>query len=208
MDADDVIETLPIADWHGPFDPVLKARALDALEAGQVLSAHLPFSLAPDEAFLLSPSVMGSERKNISFDAASGQVGNTSLSGADAERLRTMLRRFGDVAETLLRDLLPSYAPTLERARTSFRPAEIAGREILAAPRRQAAPCRRVPQPADARSPHPANVHQRRSGWRRAGLAGRRAVPGLCPPVLAARRRRIAGKRLVVAAPRGHQGAT
>ena len=39
-----------------------------------------------------------------------------------------MLRRFGDMAETLLRDLLPGYAPALERARTSFRPAEIAGR--------------------------------------------------------------------------------
>jgi hypothetical protein len=83
----------------------------------------------PDETFLLSSSVMGSERKNISFDPATGGLGNTSLSGDDAERLRTMLRRFGDMAETLLRDLLPGYAPALERARTSFRPAEIAGRE-------------------------------------------------------------------------------
>ena len=72
---------------------------------------------------------MGSERKNISFDPASGTVGNTSLTGDEADRLRTMLRRFGDAAETLLRDLLPGYANTLERARTSFRPAEIAGRE-------------------------------------------------------------------------------
>jgi hypothetical protein len=72
---------------------------------------------------------MGSELKNISFDPATGGLGNTSLSGDDAERLRTMLRRFGDMAETLLRDLLPGYAPALERARTSFRPAEIAGRE-------------------------------------------------------------------------------
>jgi hypothetical protein len=40
-----------------------------------------------------------------------------------------MLRRFGDMAETLLHDLLPGYTSALERARTSFRPAEIAGRE-------------------------------------------------------------------------------
>ncbi len=129
MDAHDVIETLPITTWRGPFDAALCARALDALEAGRVLSAQLPFALAPDESFLLSPAVMGSERKNISFDPASGRVGNTSLSGGEAERLRTMLCRFGDAAETLLRDLLPNYAPVLERARTSFRPAEIAGRE-------------------------------------------------------------------------------
>jgi hypothetical protein len=129
MDAADVIEALPITDWHGPFAAAAQVRAIDALEAGRVLLAQLPFALAPEERFLLSPAVMGSERKNISFDPASSEVGNTSLAGAEAERLRMMLRRFGDAAETLLRDLLPGYAPALERARTSFRPAEIAGRE-------------------------------------------------------------------------------
>jgi hypothetical protein len=128
MDARDTIETLPVTAWGGPFAPSLRTRATEALEEGRVLLADLPFLLSPDEAFLLSPAVMGSERKNISFDAASGQVSNTSLSGTEADRLRAMLRRFGDEAETLLRDLLPGYAPMLERARTSFRPAEIAGR--------------------------------------------------------------------------------
>ncbi|HME23304.1 MAG TPA: Kdo hydroxylase family protein [Acetobacteraceae bacterium] len=130
MDPHDVIETLPIAAWHGPFDAALQARAIDALEAGRVLLlANLPFRPLPDETPLLSPAVMGSERKNISFDPSSGAVGNTSLTGAEADRLRAMLRRFGDAAETLLRDLLPGYAAALERARTSFRPAEIAGRD-------------------------------------------------------------------------------
>jgi len=128
MNVQDVVETLPIADWHGPFDAALRARACNALEAGRVLLARLPFAVAPDEAFLLSPSVMGSERKNISFDSADGSISNTSLSGVQADRLRAMLRRFGDSAETLLHDLLPDYAADLERARTSFRPAEIAGR--------------------------------------------------------------------------------
>lgn len=129
MQASDVIEGLPITDWQGPFAPPVQTQALDALEAGRVLMARLPFHLAPDETFLLSPAVMGSERKNISFDAATGRIGNTSLSGGEAERLQTMLRRFADMAETLLRDLLPGYASALQRARTSFRPAEIAGRE-------------------------------------------------------------------------------
>jgi hypothetical protein len=129
MNAADVIETLPLPDWHGPFDTVLQARARDSLEAGRVLLAHLPFAPLQDEMPLLSPAVMGNERKNISFDPASGSLSNTSLPDADAERLRAMLRRFGDSAERLLHDLLPGYAPKLERARTSFRPAEIAGRE-------------------------------------------------------------------------------
>lgn len=130
MDATEVIESLPIREWHGPFDASLRTQAVDALEGGRVLLLpQLPFRVTPDETFLLSPTVMGSERKNISFDPTTGSVGNTSLSGAQAELLRSMLRRFGDVAEGLLRDLLPGYAPALERARTSFRPAEIAGRE-------------------------------------------------------------------------------
>ncbi|HSZ89267.1 MAG TPA: Kdo hydroxylase family protein [Acetobacteraceae bacterium] len=129
MQASDVIEGLPITDWQGPFAPPVQTQALDALEAGRVLMARLPFRLAPDETFLLSPTVMGSERKNISFDAATGRIGNASLSGGEAERLQTMLRRFADMAETLLHDLLPGYAPALQRARTSFRPAEIAGRQ-------------------------------------------------------------------------------
>ena len=45
-----------------------------------------------------------------------------------------MLGRFAEQAQTLLHGLLPRYAPALERARTSFRPAEIAGRST--APRK------------------------------------------------------------------------
>jgi hypothetical protein len=129
MDAREVTEELPITEWHGPFDAALRMRAVDALESGRMLLlAQLPFRVAPEETFLLSPGIMGSERKNISLDPSSGKIGNTSLSGADAESLRAMMRRFGDGAERMLRDLLPGYASTLERARTSFRPAEIAGR--------------------------------------------------------------------------------
>lgn len=124
-----MLEQLPLSDWHGPFDPVLQANALDALESGRVLLfANLSFPLSRNEMPMLSPAVMGNERKNISFDAASGHISNASLSGGEAQALGAMLRRFGDAAEMLLRDLLPRYASTLERARTSFRPAEIAGR--------------------------------------------------------------------------------
>jgi hypothetical protein len=129
MNAHDVIESLPLCEWHGPFDPALRVQAVEALESGRVLSARLPFEIAPNEVSLLSPAIMGSERKNISFDPATGSIGNTSLTGAQSECLQGMLRRFGDAAEQLLHDLLLGYASALQRARTSFRPAEIAGRE-------------------------------------------------------------------------------
>jgi hypothetical protein len=71
MDARDIIAALPITEWHGPFDTALPGQAIEGLEAGRgLLLAHLPFRIAPDELFLLSPSVMGSERKNISFEQA------------------------------------------------------------------------------------------------------------------------------------------
>ena len=39
-----------------------------------------------------------------------------------------MMQRFADAATSLLKDLMPRYADQLQRARTSFRPAEIEGR--------------------------------------------------------------------------------
>ena len=125
----DIIEKLPLAAWHGPFDPPLRHRATEALESGHVLLLDLPFHITYEERFLLSPKVMGNDRKNISLDPVSGHIGNTSLTGNEAAKLAAMMQRFADGATHLIRDLLPGYASTLERARTSFRPAEIAGRE-------------------------------------------------------------------------------
>ena len=88
--------------WQGPFDPSLQAQALDALEDGRVLLLdHLPFQVLPQETRLLSPKVMGTERKNISFDLERRQIGNTSLAGTQAEALgdaAPLRRRSGKVA--------------------------------------------------------------------------------------------------------------
>lgn len=130
MDARDVLEVLPITAWHGPFDAELQRRAVDALESGRVIMLpDLPFRVSADERLLLAPSVMGSERKNISLDPATGRLSNSALAGTQAAQLAAMMERFGSGAARLLGDLLPGYAPSLQRARTSFRPAEIAGRE-------------------------------------------------------------------------------
>jgi hypothetical protein len=127
MDASEVLERLPIAAWHGPFDPAVQAHAADALEAGRVLLLpELPFRVGPDEADLLDPAVLGGDRKNISFDPTSGTASNARPD--KAARIAAMLDRFGTAAEQLIADLLPAYAATLERARTSFRPAQIEGR--------------------------------------------------------------------------------
>ncbi len=123
------LETLPLSDWRGPFTGDMQARATAALENGKVIVLpDLPFRLMPEEMAFLDPATSGDGRKNISFDPKTGKIANTSLNEDAALRLKAMMDRFGQSTFQFLRDLLPSYAPALKRARTSFRPDEIEGR--------------------------------------------------------------------------------
>lgn len=71
MSTPEVLETLAVADWSGPFTPDVQARAVDALEAGRVLVLpRLEFHFDPCETGFLDPSVAGGDRKNISLDPA------------------------------------------------------------------------------------------------------------------------------------------
>jgi len=129
MTTEDVLEDLPIADWAGPISPEMSARALDALEAGRVvLLPRLEFRLEPSETGFLDPSIAAADRKNISLDPGATTVDAASLEPGQAERLAAMMNRFASQATALVEALAPPYAGRLERARTSFRPVEIAGR--------------------------------------------------------------------------------
>ena len=129
MTADEVLEILTTAAWDGPFPPALQRHAADALEAGRVLVLPaLRFDVMAGERRFLDPASLRGGRKNISLDPASGRLGNCALPTADAAALVAMMRRFADSALGLVTGLLPGYGPALERARTSFRPAEIEGR--------------------------------------------------------------------------------
>lgn len=126
MTADEVLERLPVTAWHGPFDPAIQARAVEALEGGKVLvMPALPFAIAQGETRLLDPATLGEHGKNVSLDPQTRRLSNTAVPVADAALLAGMMQRFADAARALLIDLLPRYAAQLERARTSFRPAEI-----------------------------------------------------------------------------------
>ena len=128
MTQDQVLENLPIGAWRGRFETALQQRAADALEAGKVLMLDLPFEIQPGERRFLDPASLGGTRKNVSLDPETRQLGNTAVVAEDRAALAAMMQRFADNAAGLLRDLLPGYAATLQRARTSFRPAEISGR--------------------------------------------------------------------------------
>lgn len=135
MTADEVLERLAVSAWGGPFDHATQARAIEALECGKVLVLpDLSFAIAPGETRLLDPATLGEHGKNVSLDPQTRRLSNTAVPAADAATLAAMMQRFADAALALLTDLLPRYTAQLERARTSFRPAEIVRRNY--SPRR------------------------------------------------------------------------
>ena len=123
-----VITPLDRTSWSGGDGPSGPAAAAEALERGAVLFfPRLQFSPLDDEGALFTPQILSSA-KNASFDPDSGRVGGTTLSGPDLVRLRGLMDRFSRQAATLVDGLLPAYRGRIVRARTSFRPVEIAGR--------------------------------------------------------------------------------
>jgi 3-deoxy-D-manno-oct-2-ulosonic acid (Kdo) hydroxylase len=123
------LQIVEIDRWSGPFPAELRARAVDALENGDVVYfPKLPFELQDSESGLLSPEVADAKSKNVSLDPKSSSIKGTPAPDAVRAKLQAMLERFGASATQLVNDLFPEYAAGLERARTSYRPVEILGR--------------------------------------------------------------------------------
>jgi 3-deoxy-D-manno-oct-2-ulosonic acid (Kdo) hydroxylase len=127
MQPDQVVTEIPVTGWSGPFEPAAARDTAPALEAGRVvLLPALAFDVSAAERDVLSADLLSGKRKNISFDPATGRIGGAE----DAPpALPELLKRFATQATTLAHGLLPAYATQLRAGRTSFRPAEIAGRD-------------------------------------------------------------------------------
>jgi hypothetical protein len=123
------ITTVEHAGWAEAAAPAVAETATVALERGSVLFLpRLPFVVEPQDHTIFSPTILSSA-KNTSFDPATGTVGGTTLSGAALGQLQQLLSRFSAASADLVGQLFPPYRGRLVRARASFRPAEIAGRE-------------------------------------------------------------------------------
>ncbi len=131
-------------DWHvGDAD----RACIAALEAGKVLYfPRLAFALTADERRFLTPAIRDPKTRNISLDAAGrlkGAVGDEATQAA----LAAMIGRFRGQAQALIDRLLPRYASqevprpegsargalgdadALRLAPTSYRPAQVEGRQ-------------------------------------------------------------------------------
>jgi hypothetical protein len=124
----DVLFRTNIDSWTAPVPDDLRRAAIAALESGRVLFfPELGFALRGSEKTLLSPALSDGRAKNISLDP-DGKLKHTNVSADHRTALRAMMERFAQGSVTLVGNLFPGYAAKLERARTSYRPVEIAGR--------------------------------------------------------------------------------
>lgn len=99
----EVLETIEIDRWAGPFPADLQSRAVEALERGNVLyCSRLAFMLEESERSLFSPALSNGNAKNISLNPASGLLQGTEATDAERGRLRAMTERFARAATRLL----------------------------------------------------------------------------------------------------------
>jgi 3-deoxy-D-manno-octulosonic acid hydroxylase-like protein len=123
------LTTTALSSWADAVSPAVAADSTAMLEDGRVLFLpNLAFVVSRDERAIFSPSILSSS-KNASFDPVTGRVGGTTLAGDEQAHLARIMGRFSDAALTLVSALFPRYRDQLVRARASFRPAEIAGRQ-------------------------------------------------------------------------------
>ena len=119
------IVSLPIEHWDQVCSTQQQDTAVQALERGSVvLLPQLAFLLDDAERRFLDPR-LADAGKNISLNPANGALQGSRDS---LEPLRGMVERYANSSATLLKQLLPSYLPTIQTGRTSFRPVEVEGR--------------------------------------------------------------------------------
>jgi 3-deoxy-D-manno-oct-2-ulosonic acid (Kdo) hydroxylase len=123
-----VVAQETITQWTEANSLTAQQRAVNALEDGCVLYLpRLKFALSDDERQFMQP-VMKGNRKNISYDALTGELRGGEFSAGEGRSMRAMMERYATSARSLIANLLPQYQDGLIQGRTSFRPVEIVGR--------------------------------------------------------------------------------
>jgi hypothetical protein len=110
----EILESLDIMCWQGPFSPEIVLKSADTLEMGKLLYApRLPFELSEAECRFLSPDCLDGTAKNISYRPGSGALKGTSCrgTGRDPERsplrlLERLVGRDAGVKRDLMKDFL------------------------------------------------------------------------------------------------------
>jgi hypothetical protein len=119
--------------WGTRVSVSVKDCTAELEEGAVVFLPELAFDVRWDEKIHFSPSIAAA--KNVSFDSSTGRLGGAAAKtvrdghAESLESLSVMLGRFSAAAASLVDALFPAYSGRLQRARASFRPVEIAGRQ-------------------------------------------------------------------------------
>jgi hypothetical protein len=115
--------------WHGAFSQSQQVQATEVLEAGGlILLPGLAFQVSDSERACLAPACVHPKSKHVSFDPRTGAMRGATIQTAQANSQRTLLERYAEQSSLLVRSLFTWYLPSLEVARTSFRPFETSDR--------------------------------------------------------------------------------
>jgi hypothetical protein len=102
---------------------------IQALESGKVLHfSNLEFVVSDEEKSLFIPEIQNSKARNISVGADNvlkGAQGNEHTQ----KKLRELILRYRNLANSLINTLVPKYSPYLKVSPTSFRPFNIEDRK-------------------------------------------------------------------------------
>ncbi|MCR9192157.1 MAG: Kdo hydroxylase family protein [Gammaproteobacteria bacterium] len=100
------------------------------LESGHILYApKLNFELTESEQSLLHPDICDTKKKNISYQYQKQQLGGVSTYHPQQAEIQAMMHRYALFAKMWVDALLPDYNTALRWGRTSYRPAEVSGRQ-------------------------------------------------------------------------------
>ncbi|MBO4119326.1 Kdo hydroxylase family protein [Cupriavidus gilardii] len=127
----DLIRPQPYTDWAPQLRAETAAGLRRELEQGAVLYfPDLHFRFEPGEERFLDSRWSDGKSKNINLRANDTAVRGAVGSPKDLADLYELIRRYAEYSERLVLSLFPEYGPHLERAGTSLRPSEIAGRPV------------------------------------------------------------------------------
>lgn len=126
-----MLKTLDIHQWLSVAEETDIQEAISALESGNlIVLPQLNFQLIPSEERFLTTRFSTEKSKNISYNCKTQTLrGINQITDDDKIDLTAMLKRFCENTTSLIHTLFPSYKPSLEIGRTSFRPIEISGRK-------------------------------------------------------------------------------
>ncbi len=125
-----LISQYDISNWAPFVDDSTKQALLADLEKGQVIYLpELSFTISPADQHFLNPEYLAAGKKNISYNPANQTLKGIKQNIPKSKSLEKLMCDFSVKADQLMRHLFPHYSNAMRIGRTSFRPAEIHGRQ-------------------------------------------------------------------------------